>query len=423
MDSEKRSQITRDQRIAIIGAGAAGLTAAETLKDRGYTNVVLFERAAQAGGKCCTIDIAGKNYELGAGVLSENNRVPLRLARKYNVPLTQAEFGRSILVDGVTGQLRPQVNPLKKMQMISQLMFRYRRLFQQYPILNRPGHVGVPSELTVPYTEFSQAEGIEAITDFLELFSTGYGYGYLNEVPASYILKYYHWEAVVAFVKKQLYQFPEGIQHLWTRVAQEHDVRYNTTIQKIERGERVQITTAEGTEVFDSLIIASPLDEAVQFLDATPEEAELFSKIQYVDYRTVAVTLSNFPKQSGYVPSNYSRERAGHPVFWYHRYVNEPIYTFYALPENNESDEAVTEKVRALVEVMGGSIEQVHTVRQWKYFPHVTSADMRAGFYDRLESLQGTNHTYYVGEVMNFSCVGLTADYAADLVERRTLAA
>ena len=44
--------LERAQRIAIIGAGAAGLTAAEELKDKGYQNITVFERTDRAGGKC-----------------------------------------------------------------------------------------------------------------------------------------------------------------------------------------------------------------------------------------------------------------------------------------------------------------------------------------------------------------------------------
>ncbi len=70
-----------NQRVAIVGAGATGLTAAETFRKKGYQNVKLFERSSQAGGKCRSTIIDGKSYELGAGVITKNNAVPFSLAK------------------------------------------------------------------------------------------------------------------------------------------------------------------------------------------------------------------------------------------------------------------------------------------------------------------------------------------------------
>ncbi len=41
----------KNLKIAIIGAGASGLTAAHRLKKTGYKNVTVFERESKAGGK------------------------------------------------------------------------------------------------------------------------------------------------------------------------------------------------------------------------------------------------------------------------------------------------------------------------------------------------------------------------------------
>ncbi len=73
------------KKIAIIGAGPAGLTAAETLKEKGYTNITLFEKDSTAGGKCCSMKYDGKWYELGAGIIVESNTVMWNLAKKFNI--------------------------------------------------------------------------------------------------------------------------------------------------------------------------------------------------------------------------------------------------------------------------------------------------------------------------------------------------
>jgi hypothetical protein len=73
---------------------------------------------------------------------------------------------------------------------------------------------------------------------------------------------------------------------------------------------------------------------------------------------------------------------------------------------------------RATAARMGGRITRLHTLHAWRYFPHVSSADMGAGFYPRLEALQGGRRTFYCGEILNFSCVEAVVAYARALVAR-----
>ena len=79
------------KRIALIGAGAAGLTAAETLKGKGYQHVTIFEKESFAGGKCRTISYEGRTYELGAGIIAGNNDTILQLVKKTGVALFSSQ--------------------------------------------------------------------------------------------------------------------------------------------------------------------------------------------------------------------------------------------------------------------------------------------------------------------------------------------
>ena len=58
-----------NRRIAIIGAGAAGLAAGHRLRKVGYSHVHIYEKSSRVGGKCSTIDIEGRSYEMGAVVV------------------------------------------------------------------------------------------------------------------------------------------------------------------------------------------------------------------------------------------------------------------------------------------------------------------------------------------------------------------
>lgn len=399
------------KRIVIIGAGAAGLTVAETLKRQSYTQVTVLERSDRAGGKCCSFDHKGQSYELGAGFISGHNRTILTLAKQYQVPLAALRYGNSVVVD------TPEQAWYQKLPTLWQLV-RYLRLIRRYRQVAQPGWRQVDPTLCVPFTTFVKQHQLELVAKELALFFTGFGYDYFDTIPTAYVLKYFSWELLQARLQKKMYIFPEGIQHLWTTVAKHHDVRYNTVIQQIQRGDTITITTTAGKLECDVVIFASPLDEALQYVDASAKEQRLFSQIQYCDYRSYALQLEGFPAKSGYVPGNYTPDRVGQPGFWYQRHPDTNLYTFYVLADWKMSDEMVLANIATLVKPFGGTIAKIEVIKHWKYFPHVSSEAMRAGYFDQLENLQGQRNTYYAGEVMNFSTVGLTAEYAERLVKR-----
>lgn len=406
------------KRIAIIGAGAAGLSAAHALKAKGYSNITIFERANRVGGKCCTVEIDGKNYELGAGIVAEDNSVVLKLAKEFNVTLERLRFGRSVNVDGETGAILAKRSLRESIALFRELL-KYRSLTWRFRNIGKPGFTKLNAELGIPFSEFARISGIENLAREFALFFTGFGYDYFERIPAAYVLKYYRWSTLMAFMQRKVYRLPNGIQHLWTAVASAHNVRLNTTISHIERsGTSVFITTERGTEEFDTLIIASALDETISYLDSTEDERTLFSKIQYVDYVTIACTVEGLIDGDGYVPSNFTPHCAGHPVFWHHRHADTKVYTFYALADAGQTDADLTEHMTDLVKKMGGVVSTIHSITHWKYFPHVSPKTMLQGFFEQLESIQGAKHTFYVGESLNFSTVGLASEHANDLVNR-----
>lgn len=407
-----------DIRIGIVGAGPAGLTAAETLKQKGYTNITILEKADRAGGKCCSIEYEGRMYELGAGILSENNRTVREIADRYQVKTERVDFDTPTLTVNTLGAPIPAYSLRQKMRLMREAV-TYKRLLRRYHRITEHGLSQVHPDLTIPFTTWAKKHRLTLLAQEFAKYFTGFGYDYFDEVPAAYVLKYYDKHTIKSFLKKAFYKFPGGIQGLWTTVAKHHDVHYNVTITSIKRADNVAVNTGGGdTYTFDALILASPLDEALRFLDGSTEETTLFSKIIHCDYRTYACVVEGFPKQTGYVSGNFNATRKGYPVFWYERYQDTNLYTFYILGDWSISDEAVQTHIKELIHPLGGTLERVHTTAHWKYFPHVSGEDMRQGYFDKLEALQGKNCTYYAGELLNFSTVDLSASYAKQLVER-----
>lgn len=40
--------------------------------------------------------------------------------------------------------------------------------------------------------------------------------------------------------------------------------------------------------------------------------------------------------------------------------------------------------------------------KSWRYLPHVNCDQLKNGWYNKLEGMQGEENTYYGGEVMSF---------------------
>jgi len=412
-------RMNKETRICIIGAGASGLTAAETLKALGYENVTILERENFAGGKCRSIEYDGRSYELGAGIVAANNRTVLDLAEKMGVEIRPVDFGDKNLYNIETGESTDDIlSPTEQLTFLWQLLLRYRRLCHKYEQVQTPGFAGTDPVLFQSFANWADENGTELVGENFERFFTGFGYGYWDEIPTAYVLKYYDWETLKSYIRRGFFTFPDGIQMLWKKVAELHDVRYNTQIKRITRGDLVRVETFNENLEFDELLLTCPLDETPSFMDVSELEKELFSKIRYYDYQTYACIIEDFPQQTGFIPDHLRSAKKGHPMFWYKRYDDSTLYTMYVIGDWQMTESQITDNIEASIKGLGGTLIRVHSVNRWKYFPHVTTTDMQNGYYDQLESLQGQNNTYYMGELPNFSTVELTAAYAKHLVEK-----
>jgi hypothetical protein len=57
---------------------------------------------------------------------------------------------------------------------------------------------------------------------------------------------------------------------------------------------------------------------------------------------------------------------------------------------------------------------------EWEtyYCPHVSTKDYAAGWYDKLDKLQGVKNTYFGGEVLGFGDMEETCEVSKDLIGR-----
>lgn len=402
-------------RIGVIGAGASGLATAHALRGNGFRQVTVLERESAPGGKCCTFWHRDRSYELGAAVITPQYRQTWELARE--VGLTPSLTLGVSYVNARDGDvhklpyLPPVVGLLGGLRLAGETARALRaglwHRLQQFPRLD----LAHPS-LAEPFESWCIRHDLRNLLEVMRPWGTAFGYGHMDETPAMYMLNY-------MCLMGPSYEFQDvGYRGLWQRVAQNMDVRYDTQVLRVERGATIRVHTQSEVLELDRIVIACPLEAALAFLDASEEERQLFSQVRYVDYQVVAAEVSDMPKwRYMFVPRHFGRESADKTMFYYRRYPDRDLITFYSFMGAGGLEGAEREAIK-LAERMGGRVRSIVTRRAWRYFPHVSSESIRAGFHQQLEALQGRQNTYYASEVSSFSCVEPVVAYANDLVRR-----
>jgi len=294
-------------------------------------------------------------------------------------------------------------------------LVRHRRL-------RAPGFDRVSPELFSAFAEWCEDRRLGRIGEIVEPWTTGFGYGFHRDIAALYVLKYLQLFGAPLFELLE-----DGYGGLFAKVARtlaSTDIRCGVSIERIERSERtVHVRTDRFELELDALILASPFDGALSFLDATPVERDLFSRIRHLDYYVVGARVEGLPHaRCLFFPEHFARERVGQPTFAHQRWPGEGLTLFYgyAAPYGDEVapdwERRAIETTRALVERLGRRMHDAPIARRWQLFPHVSPAELAAGFYERLEALQGQRATYYCGELVAFSTVETVVDYARALV-------
>ena len=453
-------------RICIIGGGPAGLSAGMYLEQKGYENYTILERSDRVGGKCWSPHYNGRRYEMGAIM-----GVPSYYAVK------DVEDFCGITHDGPKlnrnyknrdGKVIEPFEPKKNILKIPRLLKMKKQIKQLGEILETKykgydvnGHRGVSEgrydgyavtpgrekvegvnenlkDLSMPFKDFCAKNGVELTQDVWIGPYTSFGYGYFDEIPAAYVMKYLDTTTAIEFVNMRLWTWKNGTQSIYEAANKKllHPAHLMTEVVKVERpaeGEegkiKVTIKDADGERVeeFDQLIVTTPLDHFAQYADAREEEKELFGKIiheKYVDF------IAKFPEGqgptiSGYIFDNMTVDRLGHAMVYDHRWEDRGAdcpSTVYALRNHMGSEDVPYDETISMmvddVTKCGFPVEERLYEQESYYCPHVSPADYADGWYDKLDAMQGKQNTWYAGEIISFGDMEDTCAASKDLVER-----
>ena len=414
---------SKQTRIGIIGAGVAGLTAAHTLRKMGYDKLVIFEKQPEVGGKVKSVIYQGRTYELGAVWLTADYKTVLKMAREFDVPKVQARAVSLLKADGTALGSSQLLESLGGVWGGARAAISFMNTMRRFPEHRQQGFVGADAELNESIAQFSERHRFLPFTRIMATMMTGCGYGFYSDIPALYWLKLLpminniYLRGLIPF-NHTFFKFPNGFQQLWSQVAATLPVKLATEVTRIERPVTGPIAVCAGGQSyeFDRIIMTTPLHRADGIIGLSPAEQDLFGRIRNLRYRiTVAQTNGNI---HGGIVDHVSRDKINHVNFIGNFYENTDVSVFYQMLDETISEEQAQLVLEQDLARGGIRIQKVLDTRTWTYFPHVTKSDLDAGFYQRLDDLQGQQGTYYAGGLLNFETVEHTASHAEYLVRR-----
>ena len=412
-----------ERRIGIIGAGPAGLSAAYFLKQKGHNQVTVLEKNDRVGGKCHTVTYQGRTYEMGAIMSGPSYKEVKRLSAEFNQRIVEFSRGNAESVEFDPAANRYQPISLAKKAQYLLAAEEYKRHYNRYKLkISAEGFYNLAPELQVPFRTWTKkhASNPALMEEVLSHFFVSFGYGYMDQVPAGYVLKYFSPELLNSFILGQIHMMENGYQKLWEAVARDLDVQLNFEMASAKRERNVWVVTSKAgkTYTFDDLILAMPLDTASWMVDMKPELQATLRKVKNQAYSSILVDIQMPTHGSGLVTRNYQSSRDGSTVSWLYRWADKNVVNFYRLGSQSKDAKAILAEFEAEAKARGWKINRIIKVIEWKYFPHFPSSVLKESPYKILEDSQSQNGLYLAGELMNFSTVEHSVAYSKDLVNR-----
>jgi oxygen-dependent protoporphyrinogen oxidase len=452
-------------KVAIIGCGPSGLTAADTLRDIDPRfDITLFERSGHVGGKCNSILPDGSilngrtnGYDLGAVVYIKNSRSykdAIELAEKYKLkfehpfvnPYHSFEhvfpFLKSKQVIDATAPpsfllykngkpspllyipFHPKNIILNPKRFISSIYGIYKLIIHLFSYFKY-------SENPMDFNHFTAHSFSDIYPDSIDpVFSTfvqGFGYMDASNKDLAPALTYYYRYIQPDMVGKTFIKFSDGIQTMWYRIAESfprEDIRLNAGVSQIRRSDnKILVSSKCGEECFDYLIVATPLKRTLEFMDFSEKETELVSRMKHNHYITVMFKSEGFPAFAiGNMTNQMNSDRIGHVVFAYKPYPDSNIMNAYLyMPKGSFSDQDIIDRVEADMQSDFNTTmieKEFAKVFHWDdYFGHLSTDDIQSGWFSTFDSmLQNKHRTLFVSSGLHMETVGASISYSKKMV-------
>jgi len=274
----------RGLRVAVVGAGPAGLTAAHTLRERGHS-VTVFEAGEVAGGRTHTEHFGSGHYsDTGAGWLASFYPGTLALfdelgERDRLVPMS-IRGGGDLLLDG---ELVPAPNSLRRIVSTRLLSTAEKARFLSFMaalMVRQRGDLAVDMRYdAVRALDALAPAGKGGIERVVRPLFEGPFFARLDQMSALLVRSWLRVLAVGSF-----YAVDGGMDAPWRALADELGVATATPVAGVrEHSGQAELDLGDRTEVFDCAVVAVPAPVAAELVPAGPNAAVL-SRVKYAPH-------------------------------------------------------------------------------------------------------------------------------------------
>jgi uncharacterized protein len=283
-------------RVAIIGAGVSGLTAAHLLHDR--HDVTLFEAAARPGGHACTVDVAvpeGGTVPVDVGFMVLNDRTYPRfraLLAQLGVRTRVSDMSFSVSDgrDFEYGGRSPGALFANPRHLADR---RFLRMVAEYARFNREARALLASDADPSLRGWLQERGFSDY--FVERLLVPQASAVWSAdpaqmwtFPARFLLEFFANHGMLSLTGRPAWHTIAGGSRAYVEAICERlgaRVRLSSPVARVGRTRdgAVEVSVAgEAPARFDEVVLACHADEALALLsDPTPAEAAVLGAIAY----------------------------------------------------------------------------------------------------------------------------------------------
>jgi hypothetical protein len=321
------------QRIAIVGSGISGLSAAHHLK--GQAEVTLFEAGDYFGGHTHTVDVTLPTAQglqtqgVDTGFLVYNERTYpglIALFDELGVTTAKSDMSFSVQVPRANGQAALEWNGASLNTVFAQRsnLFRPRFLRMLRDVMRFNALATALAERNQDHELAQPLSGFLYSHQFSDAFRDWYLLPMLGciwscptdqmlQFPVATMIRFCHNHGLIQVNNRpQWYTVAGGARHYVEKIlATIPDKRLNTPVLRIERdAHSVTLQTQAGSERFDRVILACHADQSLAMLaEPTAQEVATLGAIRYHPNRAVLHTdTSVMPKRKlAWAAWNYER--------------------------------------------------------------------------------------------------------------------
>ncbi|MFE5617832.1 NAD(P)/FAD-dependent oxidoreductase [Streptomyces sp. NPDC056524] len=275
------------QRVAVVGGGVAGLTAAHVLR-RAY-DVVLYEADDRLGGHAHTHELPtgdGGTVHVDSGFIVHNERTYphlLRLFRELDVTTQDSEMSMSVRCDGCGLEYAGARGPAGLLGGGNVLRGRHLGMLADVPRFHRAARRLLASGDDAPTLgDFLEAHGFSAyftghfvVPLVSAVWSCAPGTALLY--PARYLFRFLAHHGLLSVTGSPRWRTVTGGSATYVARAAKHltAVRTSTPVRAVERSaDHARVTTEDGdTATYAAVVLAVHPDQALRML-ADPTDAE-----------------------------------------------------------------------------------------------------------------------------------------------------